>query len=399
MAGTMLELVRELKLLNKRKKAGEALSEAELQRRRELKIYLKAELEKEKAAAAAAAAAPSVAPQPAAPAPPPQAATPPPQPAAPAPQRPPQPAAAAPPARNQYADKFKIDAGDLLKEAAQSDAVNALNKTGAHASAAELAEAEEKAQAALKANNKRARVSSPEDAIAQLEEIEAASGYTPPEISLTLDGYYGEFVEEGYQFVEEEGPIALEPIDPREIELHRAGALSATEASADGSASVTVPPGLAFLDDFSVLYQKDILPNPADEIEADLDDPDLLIPGKRKVTVHFLNGQVKRGAIKLMRKGDLGFTLDPVGTGHAEDISLAQLKAIFVHRRKKADSVRGQGPNLTVTFTDGRKVMGNSDDYQPGLPTFTLVPPPGRGQFERIIVNAAAVKHVAGAGR
>ena len=46
MAGSMLEFVRELKTLNKRKKDGEELSEAELQRRKELKLYLKGELEK-----------------------------------------------------------------------------------------------------------------------------------------------------------------------------------------------------------------------------------------------------------------------------------------------------------------------------------------------------------------
>lgn len=49
---------------------------------------------------------------------------------------------------------------------------------------------------------------------------------------------------------------------------------------------------------------------------------------------------------------------------------------------------------ITVLFRDQRAVQGESSDYEPSAPVFSLVPPAGRGQFEKIIINAAAVSSV-----
>lgn len=441
-----MDLVRELKGLNARRKAGETLSPAEDARRKELKTYLRNALEAQggasvedsaiKDAPSRASSAPKSAPQSeampsvaAAPAtkttPRPVSAAPmaldedvPPPVPAPVPAR-----SSAPPPMSRVAspvgspldgpldedvpppqppstpkpfvpkkDFFAINAGGLLDEAAASDAVAKVDPLAlrkAHASRAEVEDAEARADAALRANKKKDRARSPDEAAEQLRQTEVA--YTPPEESFVLEQYYGDFTTEGYERVDVREAGELRPIDPREIELAK---LDVAGGPGGGATSVTVPPGLAFLDDFPALYARRIVPSPDDEVVIDSNDPSLLIPGKRKVTVHLLNGEKKQGAIRSLRRGELGFKLEPLGSGHPEELSITQVKAVFIHLQPNTSPRDVGGRSLTAVFRDGRSVQGQSDDYQPGAPVFTLVPPAGRGQFERIIVNAAAVQNV-----
>lgn len=485
MSDQLMSLVRELKALNARKKAGEALTPDEDRRRRELKRTLRAALENQKGGdddvestnvaatsgitnsllPSGSGSAPKPMPEPRAtptPTPTPRPYTPKPNPfainadallqaAASSLQGAPEPEEYAtaevddpeltgeleeeaaeltpPPAqasKKDYSAAFKVDAGDLFAAALGSDAVAAAapervagpgSVSPGASRAPKLAVAEfegwlqgdtgkalrnppkvieeiaSKADQALAETKKRERVVEPEAVVEQLADIFSGSGYTPPEMHLALEQYYGDYVEaEGLTYVEEtEAPLELSPIDPREVELYRSGLLS--ETGEDEAAPV--PNGLAFLDDFTALYELGVLPPADQEVQFDEDDPNLLIPGKRKVTVHLLNGQVKRGAIRKLARDDTGFRLEPQGTGRAEDLSLQHCKAIFVHLAGK-NPPAVQGPMLTVTFTDRRTVQGVSDDYHPQAAMFSLVPPAGprSGQFERIIVNTRAVKAV-----
>ena len=201
-----------------------------------------------------------------------------------------------------------------------------------------------------------------------------------------LEQYYAGYLDDGYVYVDAKEADGLQTVDPREMALYRAGLLG--DAAAQNTTQ-TIPAGLVFLDDFVILYQSGVLPPPSDEDEPDSDDPNLLIPGKRKVTVHLLAGTVKRGTIRRLARGELGFLLEPIGPGKVEELSFTQVKALFIHSGKGAPPAT-QGRSLTVTFQDRRSVQGMSDDYVPGNPVFSLAPPPGRGQFERIVVNAAA---------
>lgn len=390
MAARMMELVRELKSLTARKKRGEALSSDDETRRRELQVYLKQALAQSQPPGQANAAVP----------PPTQMPAPAAAPAMPKPSRQPY---------VPRKDAFAIDASALFAEAAASDAVERAASPGdgaggtadeaqpvprsagprfdaKKASQADIDEMEAKAAHAAKAN--RAQRLTSADEIAELLSA-AESAYTPFEDNFYLEQYYGGYADEGYGFVEAEAEVDLSPVDPRELELYRLGIVGAEH---DGQPKA-VPPGLAFLDDFAVLYQRQVLPSPDDEEEPDSEDPNLLIPGKRKVTVHLLNGMVKRGAIRQLGRGDLGFRLEPVGAGRVEELSFAQVKAIFIHTGR-AGPPSVQGRTMTVTFQDRRSVQGVSDDYQPGVPVFSLVPPPGRGQFERIVVNAGAAASI-----
>ncbi|MCC7110297.1 MAG: hypothetical protein IT382_13480 [Deltaproteobacteria bacterium] len=290
-------------------------------------------------------------------------------------------------------DAFAIDtskADALIGNAMKSEAVakvDPLSNRQAHASRAELDDAEALADAAVRANKKRERARDADDAAAQLQATEAV--YTPPEANLAFEQYYGSYADEGYAIVDATAAGGAKPIDPRELELAKLDL-----GAGNSSITITVPPGLAFLDDFAALYAKRILPPPEDEVVVDSADPNLLIPGTRKVTVHLLNGEKRQGAIRVLKRGELGFKLEPLGSGSTEELSMSQCKAVFIHLAANQTPKDVQGRALTVTFADSRSVQGVSDDYQPGAPVFTLVPPAGRGQFERIIVNGAAVRSV-----
>ena len=158
-----------------------------------------------------------------------------------------------------------------------------------------------------------------------------------------------------------------------------------------GATSVAVPPGLAFLDDFASLYARRILAPPADASSVTADDPSMLI-GRRKVTIHLANGEKKQGLVRGLRRGDAAMKIE-VG-GVTEEIPLTQVKAVFVHLQTNAAPPTINGRSITVLFRDQRTVQGDSNDYDPNAPVFSLVPPAGRGQFEKIVINMQAVASV-----
>jgi hypothetical protein len=467
MADDLMVLVKELKGLNKRKKAGEALSPEEDKRRKKLKKYLKSALAKDKgdggggatAEGSAVSGLDSSMMMTGESTPPTPAPTPPKkeyknafaidagglmESAAASTEGPSlggpddredfsveddelaelEQKTAEPPKKKDYSNAFAIDAGALFEEANQSDVVAAAapekvagpgGSSGAKPKLGEmdfdgwlkemgdergprndqnkLRRIAAEADKAVAENKKRERVTDPDAVKNQLADIFSQSSYTPPEKNISLEQYYGGYsADEGMAYAELQEAYELNVIDPRELELHRAGLISE-----EGETAAPVPGGLAFLDDFPALYAMGIIPPADDEVAIDSDDPNLIIPGRRKVTVHMLNGQTKRGVIRTFSRGDMGFRLEPQGAGRSEDIALQQIKAIFVHLPSKAEPKEIHGQNVTVQFQDRRSVKGMTDDYQAGVPVFTLIPPVGRGgraQFERIIINAAAVKSV-----
>ena len=435
-------LLRELKALNARKKAGEPLSTEEEARRKELKVYLKAQLEGggggEDTGATSppqrvttnvsrvptsmvsnvsqppvpapvpppvvAAPAPKPAPRPVsvaqAPAPvPAPVLTPPPPPRIAAPTQPPAmssrpapvPSAAPTPPPGPKKDAYMISGIEGLFEAASnSEAVNRtarMRRPSASASEGDIADAEAAADAAVRANKKRPRATTPEEVEAQLKQV--GGTYTPPASDFVLEQYYGDYFEEGLQPAEVSAALDLAPIDPRELQFRQA--LDVAMGGKGGATSAAVPAGLAFLDDYPVLYARNILPTPTDAGPAVADDPSMLI-GRRKVTIHLINGEKKQGLVRGLRRGELAFKLDV--NGAMEDVALQQVKAVFVHLQSSTQSPQVEGKSITVTFRDQRTVSGDSADYSPNAPVFTLVPPAGRGQFEKIIVNMQAVASV-----
>lgn len=281
---------------------------------------------------------------------------------------------------------LSLETASELSDVASVEGLANMNPLNApeKASKVDLEAAAARASKAAKANRPKLEASKPEEIEQAWGDVHQRNGYTPPEIHLNHEEYFEGYFSEGMSPVDAvTAANSLEPIDPREIELHRAGL---GEKSAEGN---QVPRGLVFLDDFANLYSNGGLSGPADDVEPDIDDPNLLIPGKRKVTVHLLAGGVKRGVVKSYERGALGFILEPAGAGRQEEISIGQIKAMFVHKGKGRQPAGG-GRDVTVTFKDGKSIKGATDDYAPSSPVFSLVPPPGRGQFELIIVNGGA---------
>ena len=292
----------------------------------------------------------------------------------------------APPAFVPKKDAYAISGASSFIDAAMgSEAVGKVDPNRhAQASAGDIADAEAQADAALRANKRAKRAHSPEDVEAEIRETQAF--YTPSENAYVLEQYYGEYFDDGLSMAPASETADLLPVDPREIEARRA--IDIAVGSGAGATTVTVPPGLAFLDDFGALYSRRILAPPGDVADAGTDDPNMLI-GRRKVTVHLLNGEKKQGLVRALRRGEQGFKLEAAGGG--EEIALAQVKAVFVHLQPNAQQVSPGGKSITVLFRDKRAVQGESGDYEPQAPVFSLVPPAGRGQFEKIVINAAAV--------
>ncbi|MEW5853223.1 MAG: hypothetical protein AB2A00_30865 [Myxococcota bacterium] len=250
--------------------------------------------------------------------------------------------------------------------------------------AADVEKSAAKADEALKANKTRPRARNADEAVQQLSDINRGSAYTPPESNLSAMEYFG--YGDGYQVVEQP-EVDLPVIDSRLADKLRNA--STTPSPASGTTTITAMPGGVFLDDFVELYSTGLLVAQDMDLEGGdtSDDPNVLI-GKRKVTVHMVSGEVKRGIIQRLGRGELGFTLLPQGAGRSESLSLSQVKAIFVSLNPGQNPLPAAGRMVTVTFKDRRSIQGNSPDYGTGLPTFTLIPPGGKGGFEKVVVNA-----------
>ena len=239
-----------------------------------------------------------------------------------------------------------------------------------------------KADAALKASKPRAKARDADGFVEQLQEINRTNAYTATNTAYLQDDYYS--VGDGVELVPD-APVELPLIDPREQDLAR---LQEAMGSMAGEGTPIMPGGV-FLDDFLELYTSGLLTTDPleDEDEADSNDPTLLIPGRRKVTVHMANGEVKRGIIARLGRGDGGFTLLPQGPGKPEPVMMQAVKAVFVNAGA-VPATPPPGRNVSVTFKDRRSVQGASVDVGQGM-LFTLWPPGGRGGVERIIINQA----------
>jgi hypothetical protein len=222
----------------------------------------------------------------------------------------------------------------------------------------------------------------------QLQKVHGASMYSTDFDELQAEFYYS-YLNEGYSLVaQQQDEVELNPVDPREIELRRAGLVSDTGTPNQGVASMTCVPGGVFLDDFLILYEKGVLPRPEDDEEPEVEDPNALVPGKRKVALHMLSGEVKRGSVAKIMRGATGFQFQPE-RGKAEEIPFGNIKALFIMRGKNPPTLDPFARKVTVEFKDRRRIQGVTSDYQPGQTLFTMIPQ-GPGNFELVIVNAGA---------
>jgi hypothetical protein len=367
----LMDLVRELKALNQKKRGGELLTAVEEARRQELRAYLATQIPTgpvdSQEAPVPQVAAPKAVPLTATTTP--TAFVQPAMPPAPTPPPAPKPASA-------YANAYALDANALFATAMASDAVKALDPYArkASASGAELDDVARRADAAAAANRHKSNTR-PDDVATELQS--QSWGYEPDLGALSMSEYFSDAADQGLAVASGRESAQLLPIDPREAEFKRV-----TDRLGAG-----VPPGLEFLDDFPLLYRQRIIAAPLATAPTAASDPDLLI-ARRKVTIHLLSGATKQGQVRAYRRGDVSFRLEGAAP---EDIQIDRCKAIFVHTPGGGTPTYAAARPITVTFLDGRSIQGTTDSLEPGALTL-LYPPPGRGNVELVIIQPGAIK-------
>jgi hypothetical protein len=117
------------------------------------------------------------------------------------------------------------------------------------------------------------------------------------------------------------------------------------------------------------------------------------VEGEHRVVLHTLEGQVRRGTV---RDVDL---LDPVirlaQPGRPpEAIAAERVKAIFFMQEPGSPQSPTRGRRIRVGFSDGRQIVGFSEDVDGGEQGFFLVPADTRTHTARIYVFRAGVASI-----
>jgi uncharacterized protein DUF6982 len=120
------------------------------------------------------------------------------------------------------------------------------------------------------------------------------------------------------------------------------------------------------------------------------------VEGEHRVVLHTLEGQVRRGTVQNL---DL---LDPVirlaQPGRApEAIPAERVKAIFFMQEPGTPALPSAGRRIRVGFSDGRQIVGFSEDVDAGEQGFFLVPADTRTHTARIYVFRAGVQSISAA--
>ncbi|MHB8875720.1 MAG: DUF6982 domain-containing protein, partial [Myxococcaceae bacterium] len=119
------------------------------------------------------------------------------------------------------------------------------------------------------------------------------------------------------------------------------------------------------------------------------------IEGDHKVTVHTIEGQVKRGTIRDLDLMDDIIPLEQQVGFAPEAIPAKRMKAVFFMLPAGSRQPPAAGKKLRITFIDGRQVAGFSTDYQGDEPGFFIVPADNRTNIARIFIYRASVRAVA----
>jgi hypothetical protein len=204
----------------------------------------------------------------------------------------------------------------------------------------------------------------------QFQVAEALTPPEPPAESLT------EGIGEGPTGGEREAEMAPVPIWP--------------DAAAEAPPAPADPPGVELLPEIlsnGAAESSSETPSeaPSQSGDANGPSPSAFVSGERRVVVHLIDGQVKRGTVQ-----DLDLTAGTVPLqsvpGVVDNIATDRLKAIFFMLAPGTQRPAQSGQKIRLTFQDGREVVGFSLDFKTGDPGFFLTPADERTNTERIFV-------------
>jgi hypothetical protein len=120
------------------------------------------------------------------------------------------------------------------------------------------------------------------------------------------------------------------------------------------------------------------------------------LTGPRRATVHFRDGVNRRGVIHDIDVDAPSHTLHPPqgSSAPAEEINALAIKAIFLLLPRGTARPEKHGYYCKLVMIDNRQLEGYTPDYDPRRKAFTLFPADERGNIERIIVFAEAIKNL-----
>ncbi len=127
-----------------------------------------------------------------------------------------------------------------------------------------------------------------------------------------------------------------------------------------------------------------------------------------QIIAHFQDGKVMRGHTMDFLPTKDRFHLIPSDQGpdaKPVEVLLADLKGVFFVKDLKGDGRRQKlnyfnpndpplGRKIRVSFKDGEVLQGYTQAYQPGRPSFFVIPADKNSNTERVFVLAAATKEV-----
>ncbi|MFY0580532.1 DUF6982 domain-containing protein [Cystobacter fuscus] len=119
------------------------------------------------------------------------------------------------------------------------------------------------------------------------------------------------------------------------------------------------------------------------------------IAGEHRVIIHTVEGQVKRGAIRDVDLLDAAIPLEQQAGFAPESIAIQRVKAIFFMLATGSRPPQPEGQKIRVTFNDGRRVAGFSNDYQGTGQGFFVIPADTRTNTSRIFIYRSSVQTVA----
>jgi hypothetical protein len=117
------------------------------------------------------------------------------------------------------------------------------------------------------------------------------------------------------------------------------------------------------------------------------------IEGEHRVVLHTLEGQVRRGTMSDVDLLDPVIRLQPQGA-LPDAIPAERIKAIFFMQGPGDSPLPQQGQRIRVSFSDGRQIVGFSEDVEVGENGFFLVPADLRTHTARIYVFRAGVHSI-----
>ena len=120
------------------------------------------------------------------------------------------------------------------------------------------------------------------------------------------------------------------------------------------------------------------------------------VEGEHRVVLHTLEGQVRRGMVKDLDLLDPVIRLSQPGRP-PEAIAAERVKAIFFMQEPGATALPSAGRRVRVGFSDGRQIVGFSEDVDAGEQGFFLIPADTRTHTARIYVFRAGIQSISAA--